>query len=117
MHLGTILYTWLKGELVGVDEYGNRYYQGRGMRHGRKRRWVMYKGKSEPTKVPPEWYAWLHHTSDQPLSETAAQVMPWQKEHLPNLTGTSGAYRPRGHDAAGGKRSHATGDYQAWKPH
>jgi NADH:ubiquinone oxidoreductase subunit len=116
MHIGTLLYTWLKGKLVGVDEYGNRYYQGRGIRHGRNRRWVLYKGSAEASKVPPEWHAWLHHTTDQPLSETAAQVQPWQKEHLPNLTGTRGAYRPRGHDAAGGRRAPATGDYQAWKP-
>jgi NADH:ubiquinone oxidoreductase subunit len=28
--LGTRLLTWLKGELVGADDYGNRYYRLKG---------------------------------------------------------------------------------------
>ena len=28
--LFTMLRTWLRGELVGVDDYGNRYYRERG---------------------------------------------------------------------------------------
>ena len=30
MTLGTRLLTWLRGELVGTDAYGNRYYRDRG---------------------------------------------------------------------------------------
>jgi len=53
MTLGTWIYTWLKGELVGVDSFGNRYYRERhrqplkrgGGRDSRERRWVIYQGE------------------------------------------------------------------------
>lgn len=117
MTIALRIYTWLKGELVGTDEFGNRYYLGRGRRlQGRERRWVIYKGEAEASKVPPEWHAWLHHTVSAPLSESAAQPRPWQKEHVPNLTGTAAAYRPRGHALRGGRRAPSDGDYEAWRP-
>lgn len=117
MNIGTILYTLLKGKPVGEDEYGNRYYRGTGIKlHGKERRWVLYKGKAEASKVPPEWHSWLHHTTAAPLSESAANARPWQKGHLPNLSGTPGAYLPCGHDLRGGKRAPSSGDYCSWKP-
>lgn len=117
MYIGTLLYTWVMGELVGTDEFGNRYYRSRGRRlNGRERRWVLYKGPGEASNVPPEWHAWLHHTVAEPLSESAAQAKPWQKPHQANPTGTPDAYRPRGHDLSGGRRAPATGDYEAWRP-
>ena len=120
--LGTRLMTWLRGELVGTDAYGNSYYRrkndkptGRGGgRFSRERRWVIYKGEPEGSKVPPEWHAWLHYTTPAPIPETARR--PWQKPHEPNLTGTALGYRPPGHDYQGGQRAAATGDYEAWSP-
>ena len=117
MSIGTRLYTLLHGELVGTDSFGNRYYRRRGRPlQGRERRWVLYKGKSEASKVPAEWHAWMHHTTDNPLVEQAAQSQPWQKEHLPNLTGTVNAYRPGGHALSAGSRQASDADYEAWKP-
>ncbi len=117
MTVGTWLHTMLNGVLVGTDEWGNRYYRGRGRRlWGRERRWVYYKGRPEASKVPPEWHAWLHHTADEPLTERAAQARPWQKDHVPNLSGTEGAYLPKGHILGGGRRDRATGDYEPWSP-
>ena len=118
MHIGTLLFTWLNGTQVGTDEFGNRYYCSKKnkQRYGRERRWCLYKGSPEASKVPPEWHAWLHHTVEVPLTEAAAQVLPWQTEHQPNLTGAAGAYRPRGHPYRGSKRAAATGDYEAWTP-
>jgi NADH:ubiquinone oxidoreductase subunit len=116
-HIGTLIYTWIHGTLVGTDEFGNRYYRARrDTLHGRERRWVLFKDKPEASRVPPEWHAWLHHTTAAPLSEQAAESRLWQKEHLPNQTGTVGAYRPRGHAYRGGKRAAATGDYEPWTP-
>ncbi len=71
--LGTRLLTWLRGELVGTDTYGNRYYRLKGDkprrlgggRFSRERRWVIYNGEPEGSKVPPEWHAWLHHTVNE----------------------------------------------------
>ena len=119
MSLSTTLFTLFCGELVGTDEFGNKYYRNtkkRYERHGRERRWVVFKGSDEASKVPPEWHAWLHHTVKEPLTEQAAQAKEWQKIHLPNMTGTKTAYRPSGHDAVGGHRAAADGDYQAWTP-
>jgi NADH:ubiquinone oxidoreductase subunit len=113
--VGTWLYTLIFGEQVGTDAFGNRYYRNRRQtRYGRERRWVVFKGRVEASKVPPEWHAWLHHMTDQPL--TNAKVRPWQRQHLPNLTGTPHAYRPQGHDLRGGKRAPATSDYEPWTP-
>ena len=117
MTLGTLLHTWLHGVLVGTDEFGNRYYRGRGAKlHGRERRWVYFKGEADASRVPPEWHAWLHHTSDAPLTERAAQPRPWQKPHQPNATGSANAYRPPGHEYRGGHRQPASGDYEPWTP-
>jgi len=114
--IGTRLYTMLRGEQVGSDEFGNKYYRNSTRLNGRERRWVIYKGGKEASKIPPEWHAWVHHTVDAPLSEAAAQPENWQQSHLPNLTGTLNAYHPQGSDSRGGRRAAATGDYDAWSP-
>ncbi len=115
MTLGTRLFTWLHGRSVGRDALGNLYYEDRRTRRGqRARRWVLYAGAAEASQVPPEWHAWLHYTTDAPLSPPRA--LPWVKPHLPNLTGTPLGYRPQGHDYQGDHRASATGDYEAWTP-
>ncbi|MBC8339367.1 MAG: NADH:ubiquinone oxidoreductase subunit NDUFA12 [Rhodospirillales bacterium] len=117
MHLGTLIYTWLNGVSVGTDEFGNRYYRARkDTLHGREKRWVVYKGPVEGSRVPAQWHSWLHHMSDQPLSEKAAESKTWQKSHQANPTGTGAAYLPQGHAYLGGRRAPATGDYEPWSP-
>jgi NADH:ubiquinone oxidoreductase subunit len=34
-----------------------------------------------------------------------------------NLTGTAGAYRPKGSILGKGERAKSTTDYKAWRPH
>jgi NADH:ubiquinone oxidoreductase subunit len=118
--MGTHLYTRRKGERVGEDEFGNVYYRTRGgvkdKALGHERRWVIYKGEAEASKVPPGWNGWLHHTVDVPPSQESYVPREWQKPHLENLTGTAYAYRPKGSTLANGKRPAATGDYQPWRP-
>ncbi|MEQ8165831.1 MAG: NADH:ubiquinone oxidoreductase subunit NDUFA12 [Alphaproteobacteria bacterium] len=117
MSWGTHLFTWIYGRQVGTDRFGNRYYESRHFkRYGRGRRWVLYRGGDEASKVPPEWHAWLHNITDEPLQEAAAAKRPWQKEHLPNLTGSPEAYRPEGHVLNKGAHASATGDYEPWRP-
>jgi NADH:ubiquinone oxidoreductase subunit len=117
---GTQFWTWLYGEPVGQDEFGNRYYRTKGGKIdptlNMERRWVIYGGEAEASAVPPAWHGWLHHTVDQPPSEERYQPRPWQKPHRPNLTGTPAAHRPTGSTLAQGRRPKATGDYKAWKP-
>jgi NADH:ubiquinone oxidoreductase subunit len=107
-----------RGKFVGSDSLGNKYYSCKPRKgYKRDRRWVMYKGTPEATKVPPEWHGWLHHQTDIVPSEEAQSFRrPWQKPHKPNLTGTNQAYRPPGHILKGGQRDKATGDYIPWTP-
>jgi NADH:ubiquinone oxidoreductase subunit len=109
---GTMLTTWWSGVKVGEDSYGNRYYQNRDGR----RRWVVYSGTVEASRVPPDWHGWLHHTFEKPPTEEPLLRQPWEREYEPNLTGTAEAYRPAGSLWRQGKRPPATGDYEAWRP-
>ena len=113
----THVLSWLKGEQVGVDSEGNKYYQERREPAGRRqRRWGIYEGADEASRIPPEWHAWLHYTVKQMPDSNNKGIKPWQQEHRPNLTGTEAAYRPPGHTLEGGRRSTATGDYDPWIP-
>lgn len=124
MHLGTKIYTKLYGAFVGEDQFGNKYYRSKKKEDGfhvgkpkTERRWVIYKGMDEPTKVPAEWHGWLHYLTDEtPISGKSNKKYSWQKEHTPNLTGTKGAYFPPGDKRAKGSRNKVSGDYEAWQP-
>src|SRR5713226_2349594 len=117
---GTQLWTWRFGELVGEDEEGNRYFRTKGRKIdpslGFERRWGVYNGYAEATRVPPSWHGWLHHTVDIAPTEETYQPHEWEKPHIPNMTGTPLAYRPSGSTLASGRRPAATGDYQPWTP-
>ena len=109
------LLTNMRGTYIGTDRFGNDYYQERKPRANRRqRRWVRYNGHPEATKIPPEWFGWLHYTSDHILPETTQH--PWQKEHQPNRSGTIETYRPPGHPFKTGQRSPTHGDYEPWIP-
>ncbi len=117
MNLTILIYTKLFGKCVGKDHFGNRYYES-GWLHrvfNRNNRWVYYNGIPEPSKIPPMWYSWLHYQSNE-KPESDNKKYKWEKENLPNLTGTAYAYYPSGHVLGGGARKKATGDYEAWKP-
>lgn len=116
-HIGTRLFTWLSGKKVGEDAFGNVYYQARkAPSTGRRKRWVVYKGMPEASKVPAQWHGWLHYTHDAPMSDADAQKYDWQQTHVPNLTGTKYAYLPKGHILKGAKRAATAADYEPWKP-
>lgn len=107
-----------RAKYVGKDSYGNKYYKAK-PRKGYKleRRWVIYKGAMEASKIPPEWHGWIHHqTNIVPDSETESFRRKWQKPYQANLTGTQHAYLPPGHSTKGGERAKVTGDYEAWRP-
>ena len=110
--IGTWLFTKLKGRKVGRDEQGNVYYQSK----DGKKRWVIYNGEVEASRIPPEWHLWLHKTSEEPPTIVPVKAKKWEKPHQPNLTGKKGAYYPPGSLERGGERAAADGDYEAWKP-
>ena len=117
---GTQWWTYLYGEFVGTDEFGNRYYRTRGGKVDKTllfdRRWVIYRKLAEPSQVPASWHGWLHHTVDVPPTEDPRNPYAWEKPHQPNLTGTAAAYRPSGSTLGQARRPKATGDYKAWAP-
>jgi NADH:ubiquinone oxidoreductase subunit len=116
---GTLWWTLRHGELVGRDEEGNRYYRSRRGRIdkalGRERRWVIYNGLAEPSRVPAAWHGWLHHTVPVP-PDPDYRPREWQKPHIANPTGSPQALRPSGSTLASGMRPPATGDYKPWTP-
>lgn len=115
--LGTRWTIWRHGKFVAKDDFGNRYFLETRARKGMKaRRWVVYNGLAEASKVPPKWNAWLHHTVPTPPSETPIAPKPWEQAAEPNWTGTPRAYVPKGSLAGDGIRAPATGDYEAWTP-
>ncbi|WP_310620184.1 NADH:ubiquinone oxidoreductase subunit NDUFA12 [Flexibacterium corallicola] len=110
--MGTRFFTWRKGVLVGTDENGNTYYKER----DGNRRWVKYSGLAEASMIPPGWHGWMHHRTDTPPTEEEYSPKEWEGKHQPNMTGTSGAYRPKGSILGADKRPEVTGDYEAWTP-
>ena len=74
---GTQLWTKRYGELVGQDEQGNLYYRTRGgvvdPTLGFERRWVVYNGYAEASRIPPSWHGWIHHVVDVPPTEANYQ--------------------------------------------
>ena len=108
------LFTWRRGELVGTDQFGNSYYRDKKATGRRERRWVLYNGEPEASMVPPEWHGWLHYTTDALPPAGGLPRKTWQKEHVPNLTGTDFAYRPPGHTLSTGEKPKPP--YEAWRP-
>lgn len=111
--------TWmgLRGKTrVGDDALGNVYYEGGKDPNGITRRWVVYRGSNDASRVPPEWFSWLSHQVDDVPERALPPVLRWEKPAVPNMTGTSLAYRPPGALEKGGRRAAATGDYEAWSP-
>ncbi len=108
--LGTQLFTARRGVRMGADAQGNVYYQTKDS----KRRWVIFNGEMEASRVSPDWHGWLHHTWDQTPADAPLVHKAWEKPHVENLTGTDAAYAPPGSI----RRSApvAKSDYEAWTP-
>jgi NADH:ubiquinone oxidoreductase subunit len=117
---GMDMFTRRRGERVGEDEQGNVYYRSRNGQKdkalGHERRWVIYKGEAEASRIPPGWAGWLAFTYDVPPAKEEYRPREWQTGHQPNMTGTAFAYRPKGSALGSGKRQPTGGDYKAWTP-
>lgn len=117
--LGTLWTISKRARFIGEDVFGNRYFEAKTIRDGdagRRRRWVVYQGYADASKVPPDWHGWLHHTFADPPTVTPLRVQSWERPHLPNLTGTPFAWRPKGSLLRSGERAPSAGDYQPWRP-
>lgn len=108
--IGTQLFTWRKGQLVGGDAEGNRFYE----TNDGARRWVIFNGEIEASRISPDWHGWLHHTFADRPGPTALEHKVWEKPHQPNLTGTDLAYAPSG--SLRSEKPASRSDYEAWRP-
>lgn len=106
--IGTQLFTWRKGKLVGEDAQGNKYYT------YKDRRWVIYNGPIEASRISPDWHGWLHHTYDNMPEDNPLPHKSWEKSHLANQTGTDAAYHPAG--SLMRSQPKKRNDYEAWQP-
>ncbi len=101
---GTRLNTILFGKYVGEDEFGNKYYKNKS-----GKRWVIYNGEIDASKIPGDWYSWMHYTNNKIENNQKPQKYNWQKKHLPNQTGTENSYHPKKNFNASKKK------YNSWK--
>ena len=108
--IGTQLFTWRRGVRVGTDTQGNIYYK----TADDSRRWVIFNGECEASRISPDWHGWLHRTWDEPPSDVPLSHKAWEKPHQANLTGSAAAYAPSGslRVAEPTRRK----DYDAWVP-
>lgn len=114
--MGTRFFTWRKGEYVGKDEQGNKYYRAANVPPLGERRWVIYNGLAEASRIPAGWHGWMHHRTDTPPTKEDYQPKSWQKPHQPNLTGTAAAHRPKGSILNPEVKPADTAGYSAWTP-
>ena len=117
MSIGSKLYTWIYGNFVGSDEFGNKYYcNSKDFESVVAKRWVIFEGEIEASKVPPHWHAWLHKTVNKPPINYTHKHK-WQKEHQPNMSGTSQAYYPDSHPYSKSYNiKQIKKEYEKWKP-
>tara|TARA_B110000285_G_C14955116_1_gene528796 strand:- start:545 stop:904 length:360 start_codon:yes stop_codon:yes gene_type:complete len=87
--LGTKLKTIFYGKFIGKDALGNKYYESKS-----GKRWVIYSGEIDASKIPIEWYSWIHFTNNKIQNKHNIEKYDWQKPHQSNQTGTENAYHP-----------------------
>jgi NADH:ubiquinone oxidoreductase subunit len=110
---GTSIVTRRHGKEVGRDDAGNLYFEDK---KNPNRRWVIYDGANDGSRVPPDWQAWLRGTIDGLPQKALPPVRRFQTKPTPNLTGTMAAFRPDGALGSGKIRPASTGDYEPWIP-
>ena len=110
---GTAIFSRRQAQEVGRDDEGNVYFQGR---KDPARRWVIYKGSNDGSRVPPGWQLWLRGSIAELPSEALPPVRHFQVKPTANLTGTMEAFRPDGALGTNRVRPASTGDYEPWMP-
>ena len=101
---GTKIKTLLSGKFVGKDSFGNKYYESK-----KGKRWVIYNDEIDASKIPNEWYSWIHFTKNKIENIHDLKKFDWQKPHQSNMTGSSKAYSPKVNNNVFKKK------YKTWK--
>ena len=95
----------LYGKFVGEDNFGNKYYQSRS-----GKRWVIYSDEIDASKIPVEWFSWMHFMPNKIENNHELKKYQWQKPHQSNQTGTESAYYPNKN-----KKNAIKKKYKTWK--
>ena len=103
--LGTRLKTIFFGKIIGSDSFGNKYYESNA-----GKRWVIYSNEVDASKIPVEWYSWMHFTANRIENNHDLKKYKWQKPHQSNPTGTTKAYYPNKN-----KENVINKKYKSWK--
>uniref|UniRef100_A0A915K096 NADH dehydrogenase [ubiquinone] 1 alpha subcomplex subunit 12 n=1 Tax=Romanomermis culicivorax TaxID=13658 RepID=A0A915K096_ROMCU len=86
-----------EGTLVGVDKFGNKYFENNIYTYP-KNRWVDFSKRVwldyDASQIPPEWHRWLHHSTDTPPSKVEPVRRDWMLEHQENRSGFAEQYTP-----------------------
>lgn len=107
---GTRLWSYFHGQEVGRDEKNNRYFKNK----SDTKRWVIYDGEIDSSMTNPDWNNWLRYTSKEIPREAKKHF--WQKNHIPNQTGTQNAYMPKRDHESSITKKHKSLGYEKWKP-
>ena len=102
--LGTRFTIFFSGKFVGKDNHGNKYYETK-----KGKRFIIYNGEVDASKIPNEWYSWMHYMNNKIENNHELKKYDWQKEHLPNQTGTKNSYHPKKFKNGNKKK------YKTWK--
>lgn len=86
------------GNLVGIDKYGNKYFENKSYFIARSR-WIDYAPKYgydfDGSQVPADWHRWLHYMTDDPPSKVKpCPDREWMIDHEQNWSGTTNQYVP-----------------------
>ena len=65
------------GKFVGKDNSGNKYYQ-----NNKGKRWVIYNGEINASKIESDWYQWMHYQTDTNPSKVKVSKHSWQNHIL-----------------------------------
>tara|TARA_B110000116_G_scaffold146809_1_gene127058 strand:- start:120 stop:479 length:360 start_codon:yes stop_codon:yes gene_type:complete len=102
--IGTKIFTIFSGKFEGNDDFGNKYYQSKS-----GKRWVIYKDEIDASRIPNEWYSWIHFTKNRIENSHEIKKYDWQKPHQSNQTGTVNSYHPNK------KNNEIDKKYKCWK--
>ena len=124
MKLLVSIYLQLFGNKVGEDEYGNQFFELKRVDYlGRRKRYCLYKGSPEASKISPEWHPFMHYQIDAKDVKTTFRQYKWQKPYVPDTTLSQNKYLPKEHplydqksSIYNSKGSNAIFKTKIWKP-
>ena len=92
------IYLKFRGTEVGEDQYGNKYFELKRVdSFGRKKRYCLYSGLVEASKIAPEWHPFMHYQIEAKEVPKNIRSYKWQKLALPDLTLSDVKYLPKNH--------------------